>query len=151
MNDSSISWFISNYTEEVEDIRIHALNPVDSVTGGTLIRKEGYSPLFEFIVVGIGITVVTVIGIIGNIISACVLSRNAMRSPMNCLLLGLTLSDSIVIFCALFIFGLPAICTYIESLQENYYMNTMYRSWGPSLYAMAVTGKKNTFQWNSGS
>ncbi len=106
-------------------------------------EAEEYSFLFEFIIVGIGITIVSCLGILGNILSACVLSRSQMKSSVTTLLLGLTVADTILIFTSLLLFGLPALFNFfaMPETTPNFYMKVIFPSCGPYVYAVAVTGK----------
>jgi len=105
-------------------------------------EKYEYNETFEFIIVGLGITIVSILGIIGNILSACVLSRSQMKSSVSCLLLGLTFADTILIITSLLLFGLPVLLTVNSSgLEMNFYMKTIYPLLGPYIYAVAVTSK----------
>jgi len=72
------------------------------------------SDQFQFYVEGIGILIITILGILGNCISGWVLSRRQMRSPINCLLLGLAVADTIFIFSDLFILPCPTILHYYK-------------------------------------
>ncbi|XP_051158767.1 FMRFamide receptor-like [Leptopilina boulardi] len=71
--------------------------------------KDG---LFEFIVCGILLNLVSLFGIFGNTISMIILSRPQMKSSINYLLIGLARCDSVLIIIAVMIHGLPAIYSY---------------------------------------
>jgi hypothetical protein len=95
---------------------------------------------FLFIVNGLGITVVAILGVIGNILSAVVLSRPQMRSSVTCLLIGLTFCDSLLVFLSILIFGLPAISDFTGTLKT--YRHVFYPLWVPYFYPISITGKR---------
>ena len=95
--------------------------------------------LFEFIIEGLGITIVSVLGIFGNILSACVLSRTQMKSSVSCLLLGLTFADTLLITSSILIFGLPVLFEY-SGWNSLHYIH-LYYTFGPFIFGIAVTGK----------
>ena len=68
------------------------------------------SPIFtfEFVVHGILILFVGLLGLVGNTICLAVLSRPAMKNSINCLLIGLVLVDNVIILSAFVLFSLPA-------------------------------------------
>ncbi|XP_035705474.1 FMRFamide receptor isoform X2 [Folsomia candida] len=97
--------------------------------------------LFRFIVLGIGISVVAILGIIGNGLSAVVLSRPQMKSSVTCLLLGLTFCDTLLISISIFVYSMPYMSIYIKSpfLLQYYYL--YYPIVAPWLYATSITAQ----------
>jgi len=79
------------------------------------------------------------LGIIGNILSAVVLSRPQMRSSVTCLLLGLAFCDSLLIVFSTLIFGLPAMSDFTGALKT--YRHVFYPLWVPYFYPISTTGK----------
>ncbi len=69
---------------------------------------------FSFVVEGIGMVFVALLGMIGNLISAWILSRPKMRSSINRLLLGLAAADTVYITVSTLVLGLPTILSYME-------------------------------------
>ena len=58
---------------------------------GSNATYASYQPnvvFFEFVVPGVLLNIIGIFGLVGNILSICVLSRPAMRSSINCILLG---------------------------------------------------------------
>ncbi|XP_054722389.1 FMRFamide receptor-like [Uloborus diversus] len=60
---------------------------------------------FEFITEGALITIIGLLGVIANIVSLVILSRPQMRSSVNCGLQGLAVFDTIVLICAVLMYG----------------------------------------------
>jgi hypothetical protein len=52
---------------------------------------------FEFLVPGVMLNIVGILGLIGNLISIFILSRPQMKGSTNCILIGLATYDSILI------------------------------------------------------
>lgn len=53
--------------------------------------------VFDFLVPGVFLNGIGVLGLVGNVISSIVLSRPQMKSSINCILIGLASFDSILI------------------------------------------------------
>ncbi|KAG8186962.1 hypothetical protein JTE90_005737 [Oedothorax gibbosus] len=62
--------------------------------------------LFEFATEGAALSLLCVIGILGNIVSLAILSRPEMRSPVNCGLQGLAFFDTVVLISSVTMLGL---------------------------------------------
>ncbi|XP_029032935.1 FMRFamide receptor [Osmia bicornis bicornis] len=75
--------------------------------------------LFDFIIYGVLINLVSIFGIFGNAISMIILSRPQMKSSINYLLIGLARCDTVLIISSVLIYGLPAIYGY-TGLLFNY-------------------------------
>jgi hypothetical protein len=69
-----------------------------------------------FFFVGIGLTVVSLMGVFGNALSARILSKRAVKSPLYVLLLGLSYCDFIVCLYGFLMFGLAVISSQFTSL-----------------------------------
>lgn len=79
--------------------------------------------LFEFVVSGLVLNVVGVVGILGNILSMVILSRPQMRSSINYLLIGLARCDTVLIITSMLLFGFRSIYPYTGYLFfYNYYI-----------------------------
>ncbi|CAL8143759.1 unnamed protein product [Orchesella dallaii] len=97
--------------------------------------------LFQFIVNGLGISIVAVLGIFGNILSAVVLSRPQMKSSVTCLLLGLTFCDTLLISVSILVFSMPFLNLYVHSPFLWKYENVYFRLWVPYLYPISITAQ----------
>ncbi|CAG7824937.1 unnamed protein product [Allacma fusca] len=95
--------------------------------------------LFEFIINGFGITIVAILGIIGNILSAVVLSRPQMRSSVTCLLLGLAFCDSLLVFTSALIFGLFSLSDFMGTLTT--YRLVYHPLLVPYLYPISISAQ----------
>lgn len=118
----------------------------NAIVNGTETIPQFHPPPsvpFDFIVNGIGIMIVAILGIIGNILSAIVLSRPQMRSSVTCLLIGLTFCDSLLIFISILIFGLPSMSDFTGTLRN--YRLVYYPLWVPYLFPISITGKCELF------
>lgn len=94
------------------------------------------SALFRFIVNGVLLNVVGVLGILGNIISMVILSRPQMRSSINYLLIGLARIDTVLIVTSILLFGLPGIHPYTGMLFTYFY--NVYPRIMPFVYPLAT-------------
>ena len=63
---------------------------------------------FEFVVHGVLILVVGLLGLVGNIACLAVLSLPGMKNTINCLLTGLVIVDIVILLSAFTLFTLPA-------------------------------------------
>lgn len=79
------------------------------------------SSFYRFILNGIMLNLIGVLGIVGNIISMIILSRPQMRSSINCLLIGLARIDTTLIITSILLFGLPGIYPYTKTMFTYYY------------------------------
>jgi hypothetical protein len=79
-----------------------------------------FSVLFEFVVPGVLLNTIGLLGLVGNIIAVVVLSRPQMKSSINVILIGLASADSILIVTSILMFGLPAVNGYNNSLFSYY-------------------------------
>jgi 7 transmembrane receptor (rhodopsin family) len=71
---------------------------------------------------GVGIIVIGVMGIMGNLASIRVLSNKRMRSSVNFILIALSSTDLILIVTSILLFGLMAIYPYTGSLKDYYFI-----------------------------
>ena len=95
--------------------------------------------LATFILLGFTTTVICVLGISRNALSALVLLKSQFKSSVNFLLLGLTLSDTIVILYSLSSFALPNIFGYFDIARTyNYYL---YPLISPYIFPIGFIGK----------
>lgn len=77
--------------------------------------------LVRFVVHGVLLNAFGAGGLLGNALSALVLSRPQMRSSVNCLLVGLAACDTVLILTSILLFGLTAIYPYTGRLRYYYY------------------------------
>lgn len=71
---------------------------------------------------GIGITVIGLMGLLGNMASIRVLSHKQMRSSVNFILIALAFSDSVLIVTSILLFGLKSYYPYNGVLKDYYYI-----------------------------
>ena len=93
----------------------------------------------KFLVEGIGILVVAILGTVGNLLSAWILSRPKMKSSINCLLLGLALTDTLFILNGSCILSVPRFCLFytIDLIKSPFSI------WIPCFYAIGITSLWN--------
>ncbi|XP_013187988.2 FMRFamide receptor [Amyelois transitella] len=85
---------------------------------------QGVEPadtLVRFVVHGVLLNAIGAGGLLGNALSALVLSRPQMRSSVNCLLVGLAACDTVLILTSVLLFGLTAVYPYTGHLRYYYY------------------------------
>ncbi|CAB3385042.1 Hypothetical predicted protein [Cloeon dipterum] len=86
--------------------------------GGDELRQ-----VYEFLVKGVLLGLVSLLGILGNVLTMVILSRPQMRSSINCLLVGLARCDAALLVAAILIFSLPSIAAYTGWLPHySYYV-----------------------------
>ena len=87
------------------------------------IPLRDYSMFFDFVVPGILLNIIGLLGLIGNTLSIIVLSRPQMRQSINCILIGLASFDSILIVTSILMLGLPAVYDFLamQTSLENAY------------------------------
>lgn len=95
--------------------------------------------LFEFWISGVLMNIISLLGILGNILSMVILSRPQMRSSINYLLIGLARCDTIVILTSMLLFGIPAIYPYTGYLFYYYYV--IHPVISPVVYPLAMTAQ----------
>lgn len=98
-------------------------------------NAEPYDVL-DFVVNGVLLNVVGVLGIFGNVVSMVILSRPQMRSSINYLLVGLARCDTVLIITSILLFGLPAINTQTGLLET--YANYLFPQLAPVVYPLAM-------------
>jgi len=77
-------------------------------------RLSDPNNLFIFLFEGIGVILLSCLGIVGNILSAMVLIK--MKTSVGCFLLFLTMCDLLVLVTASTVFGIPTIASYLAPL-----------------------------------
>jgi len=93
----------------------------------------------KFLIEGIGILIVAVLGTVGNLLSAWILSRRKMKSSINCILLGLALTDTLLILNGTFTLAIPRICLFYKINLFKYRFSTLI----PTIYAIGLTSTEN--------
>ncbi|XP_044757037.1 FMRFamide receptor [Coccinella septempunctata] len=92
--------------------------------------------LLRFIINGLLLNIIGVLGMFGNIISMIILSRPQMRSSINYLLIGLARIDTVLILTSMLLFGLPGLHPYSGALSTYYYF--IYPHIVPVVYPLAL-------------
>jgi hypothetical protein len=92
---------------------------------------------FEFIVHGILINSVGVLGLLGNVVSIVVLSRPQMKSSINTLLIGLVGCDSLLIITSIFMFCFTVFRYTGSQFFQDYYWR-VYPYVVPFVYPVAL-------------
>ncbi|XP_034480958.1 FMRFamide receptor-like [Drosophila innubila] len=107
----------------------------------TKLCRENYNPhlannLFQFLISGVLLNIVGVLGVLGNVISMIILSRPEMKSSFNYLLMGLARCDTILIICIMLVFGIPPIYPYTGRL--FWYYNYVHAYTAPVMFPIAL-------------
>lgn len=92
--------------------------------------------LYRFIINGLLLNIIGILGILGNIISMIILSRPQMRCSINYLLIGLARIDTVLIITSILLFGLPGIYPYSGFLFNYYYI--VYPHIAPVVFPLAM-------------
>lgn len=93
----------------------------DTYDTSCIERQEEWMEFYRFIVNGVLLNLIGILGILGNVISMIILSRPQMRSSINCLLIGLARIDTVLIITSILLFGLPGIYPYTGLMFTYYY------------------------------
>ncbi|XP_011506266.1 PREDICTED: FMRFamide receptor-like [Ceratosolen solmsi marchali] len=96
----------------------------------------------EFLIYGLLLNTVSLLGILGNAISTIVLSRPQMKSSINYLLIGLATCDTVLILLAVLVYGLPGIYAYTGYL--FHYKFLVYPKIVRYLYPLSTTAHMAT-------
>jgi len=94
-----------------------------------------------FIPLGLGLLFLTIFGIIGNILSAIILSKKKFRSSYSVLTLGLAFVDSAYLFTKLLRFGFDALFKHLDIF--TYYTSVFLPFSGTILRPLTFTGNLN--------
>ncbi|KAJ8680850.1 hypothetical protein QAD02_016637, partial [Eretmocerus hayati] len=103
---------------------------------------SGEAGLTEFILYGLLLNAISLLGLIGNAISIIVLSRPQMRSSINYLLIGLATCDTALILLSVLVYGLPGLYAYTGYLFE--YKFYVYPKIVRYLYPLSTTAQMTT-------
>lgn len=96
--------------------------------------------LYDFLLLGLATSIISILGVFGNALSALVLIRSQFRSSVNFLLLGLTFSDTIVILYTFATFALPAVFGYFNF--ARIYNYEFFPLISPYFFPIASIGKR---------
>ncbi|XP_072383943.1 FMRFamide receptor [Diabrotica undecimpunctata] len=96
-------------------------NPNDTDFQSCILDSETIV-FFQFVVNGLLMNFIGVLGVLGNIISMIILSRPQMRSSINYLLIGLARVDTVLIITSMLLFGLPGLYPYSGMLFTYFYV-----------------------------
>lgn len=91
---------------------------------------------YRFLMNGILLSSIGLLGILGNIISMIILSRPQMKSSINYLLIGLARVDTVLIITSILLFGLPGIYPYTGCLFTYFYV--VYPHIVPYIYPLSL-------------
>jgi len=98
----------------------------------------------KFYVECVGIALIGIPGIVGNVLSACVLLSAKMRSPITCLLLGLALTDLLMILNGLLGMATTSFCLFFKiDLLHHKFVTFL-----PVIFVIGRTGEPDSFVAN---
>nr|CAH7745088.1 unnamed protein product [Callosobruchus chinensis] len=118
---------------------VYVANPNDSDFQSCVNNEADSLRFCRFVVCGLFINLIGLLGLIGNIISMVILSRPQMRSSINYLLIGLARIDTVLIVTSILLFGLPSIYPYSGLFFTYYYM--VYPHIAPLVYPLAMVSQ----------
>ena len=102
-------------------------------------KEERIDALITFIIEGVLTLIVCVFGLIGNWLSATILTLPGWKSSITCILLGLTLTDSVILIVVLLGNVLPHL---LQSLSMgSQFLTEVYPFMVPYLYFIGSAGK----------
>ncbi|CAL8089495.1 unnamed protein product [Orchesella dallaii] len=120
--------YSQNSSELVENFDLIELNSSDPSKGPLL---NNVTTTIPFLPLGLGIILVTVFGIIGNLLSATVLSRKRLQSSYAVLTLGLTFVDTVYLITKFLRYGIASLFSHYEI--AILYLNVILPIIGPYL------------------
>lgn len=100
-------------------------------------HSGAFAMIFEFIIPGVLLNTIGLLGLVGNLISIIVLSRPQMKSSINCILIGLATFDSILIVTSILMFGFPAVYAYTQSVFDYYFFH-LFPYMTPFMYPIGM-------------
>lgn len=131
---------VINSTNAFETVLpISEANPNNSDFQSCMRTEPDELNFFRFITNGLGINIIGLFGVLGNIISMIILSRPQMRSSINYLLIGLARIDTVLIITSMLLFGLPGIHPYTGCMFNYYYI--VYPHILPVVYPIAMVAQ----------
>ncbi|XP_068245096.1 FMRFamide receptor-like [Palaemon carinicauda] len=120
--------FYTNYSAVVDDSCSQFFNNTEG--------NSHSSDVFQFVVYGILLTTIGLLGLAGNIISITILSSSRMRSSINCCLIGLTTFDMIVTITSILMLALPEISEYTGTM--TWYTRGLFQKSMPFVYPLGL-------------
>lgn len=97
------------------------------------LREDSYEVnLFRFIINGLGINIIGLFGILGNILTIVILLKPPTRSSFKFVLISLAAFDTLSIIISVLLFGLPGIYPYTGSMFN--YFHIVYPYILPAMY-----------------
>ncbi|ODM99157.1 FMRFamide receptor [Orchesella cincta] len=130
-NNTAPYW--QNSSELVENFGID-INASDPFKGPLL---NNVTTTIPFLPLGLAIILVTVFGIVGNLLSAIILSRKRLQSSYSVLTLGLTFVDSVYLITKFLRYGIASLFSHYET--AILYLNVVLPIAGPYLRAITFT------------
>lgn len=132
-NNTNVTFLEEFLSPELND---HNNNGTQPATGE--IFRRDYT---QFLLEGVGISLMTIIGIIGNVLSIVILTRGSMQSKsINRLLLCLAITDTIYISGVLFVIAIPNIYAFYQiDFTQSLIMMTV-----PYVYPIGMTAQTSS-------
>ena len=138
MNEAGNSSNTSNVISVCDELYVVPLNATSEyLTEGDQENTWDYHTRFEFVVHGILICVVGLLGLLGNLAAMVTLSRPQMKNSINTLLLGLVSCDCLLIMTSLILFSLTVFHHTGWSPFTFYYLH-IYPLAVPFIYPVAI-------------
>lgn len=134
IDESSYSIFFSTYNPS---------SPVYAQNSSEFGISVG---MLKFCIEGVGITTVAILGVIGNMLSICVLSSSRMKNSVSCFLICLAICDIVALVGATILIGIPSLLIYHPEDDGSLFVFNKnivkYANIVPSaaLFAISVTG-----------
>merc|ERR1712223_1980658 len=83
--------------------------------------------MFTFIIEGVLLSIVSALGVVGNVVAIFILSKPVMKGSFSSLLIGLSIFDMLYLIIGLSIFGLPELS---QSYKDQVYIYIMPVGYG---------------------
>lgn len=122
---------------------------MESDENDTIIYSENYTVCgdvyqskFDFWISHCCLTVISVLGIMGNLLSMLILSRPQMKSSISAVLFGLACCDTVLLICSILLFSLTAVYPYTGYLRSYYYY--WYPNMSSILFPIAMTAQTSS-------
>ena len=115
-----------------------------NLTVGEIGFSAEFGSFFELIIPGLMLSILGILGLIGNLISVFILSRPQMKGSTNCILIGLASSDSILILTSILMFGLPALANHWRTGMFYYYTTEVFPYITPLIYPVGLIAQSSS-------
>lgn len=111
-SESQFSAYYMSYNFYLLDYENYANCSGNCSAEGHYFSVKDSDNMVKWLFLGVGISVISGLGVLGNIFSIIVLLHSRMRSSISCFLIGLALCDMLILLTTLATLGIPAFLSF---------------------------------------